>query len=102
MISDTNWHQVVGTWDGAKKRVYIDGKADPQFLNWSGTVNTGGGKPFAIGKLGSLGFAQFQGSMDEVHVSNTARSADWIAAEFDNQRELSRFYSISRGGTNAY
>lgn len=37
----------------------------------------------------------FSGSIDEVRVSNIARSADWIATEYNNQSSPSTFYTIS-------
>jgi uncharacterized protein (DUF2236 family) len=41
-------------------------------------------------------FARYwHGMLDEVHISNVARSADWIATEYNSQNSPSTFYSIS-------
>src|SRR5439155_8372487 len=45
----------------------------------------------------------FHGSMDELRVSSTNRSGDWITTEYNNQSSPSTFYSISAasgGGGN--
>jgi hypothetical protein len=38
--------------------------------------------------------ADFQGLIDEVRVSNIARSPDWIATEYNNERRPSTFFSV--------
>jgi len=37
----------------------------------------------------------WHGVLDEVHISSGARSADWIATEYNNQSSPSTFYSIA-------
>jgi hypothetical protein len=46
--------------------------------------------------IGSIygGFDEFDGIVDEVRVSNSARSGDWIAAEYANQSSPNTFYAI--------
>jgi len=49
--------------------------------------------------------AYLTGSVDEARVSNTARGADWILTEYNNQSSPSTFYTLSNipgagGGTN--
>ena len=41
----------------------------------------------------------YQGSLDEVRVSNVARSADWIAAQYANQSSPATFVSFGPEGT---
>jgi hypothetical protein len=36
----------------------------------------------------------FTGSLDEVQLSNSVRSAQWIATEYANQNSPSTFYSV--------
>ncbi|MFX1243260.1 MAG: DUF2341 domain-containing protein, partial [Promethearchaeota archaeon] len=38
----------------------------------------------------------FNGTIDEVHISNIARSASWIKTEYNNQYKPSNFYSIGK------
>jgi hypothetical protein len=42
----------------------------------------------AIGKLREFAGGYFVGSLDEVLVSNTARSADWIKTEYNEDMSL--------------
>jgi len=37
----------------------------------------------------------FNGAIDEVRVSNIARSPDWISTEYANQSQPLTFYTIS-------
>ena len=43
----------------------------------------------------------FDGLIDEVRVSNAARSADWIQTEYNNQSSPSTFYSLGVNETSA-
>jgi hypothetical protein len=52
-----------------------------------------------IGRWAAIGYQK--GSLDEFRVSNTARSADWIATEYNNQSSPSTFYSIGGAGVPA-
>jgi hypothetical protein len=36
----------------------------------------------------------FTGTLDEVRVSKTARSADWVKTEYNNQNSPSSFYAL--------
>ena len=47
-----------------------------------------------FGKNDIIGGQYFNGSLDEVRISNTVRSADWIATEYNNQSSPSAFYTI--------
>ncbi|WP_428266244.1 DUF2341 domain-containing protein [Haliangium sp.] len=71
------WHYIVGTWDGVKMRLYVDGVADPAELERPGNFD-------ATNANFALGIAQYPypGDMDEVRVSNLARSAAWIEAQY--------------------
>ena len=74
---DANWHHVVGTYDGATLRLYLDGApfglwtdASPNSLPSTGTFKIGGDTVF------------WDGSLDEVAFYNTALSADRIAVHY--------------------
>ena len=41
------------------------------------------------------------GSLDEIRVSNTVRSADWIATEYNNQSSPATFYILGSESGNA-
>jgi hypothetical protein len=48
---------------------------------------------------GDLAGAPFNGSLDEFRISNTIRSPDWIATEYNNQSSPGTFYTL--GAENA-
>src|SRR5260370_31555489 len=58
-----------------------------------GTLWTGGNQ-WKIGQYDAPTNAYFDGTMDEVEISTVARSADWIAAQFNNQSSPQTFYSV--------
>jgi len=76
------------SFDGTRAMVFVDGVAvaGPREVSWNllletaqigGALNPGPGESVEGIKMGS-----FQGLIDEVRISNVARSADWIAAEY--------------------
>lgn len=108
---DSNWHYIAGTFSGTTGTIYLDGTSGGTVtvtagINW--TDHTGASDypnpaQFFIGasktnQLGSgatipdAGF--FDGIMDEVRVSSTARSADWIKTCYNNQNAPSTFITV--------
>jgi prepilin-type N-terminal cleavage/methylation domain-containing protein len=96
----TGWHYYSYTVDGANyiQTMYIDGVQQGQTTNaqaisytspYSGTVTVIGAHGCECGTT-----FHFAGSIDEVRVSNSARSADWIATEYNNQNSPSTFYTV--------
>ena len=51
--------------------------------------------PFRVGDWGGGGDFDFEGSIDELRMSSTARSDAWIHAEYENQRSGSSFLSVT-------
>ncbi len=106
--NDGNWHHVALVLPSGGSRtsdvvVYLDGVLKSA-SGGSLTLNTSGAD-FAVGTVpGFHGNYGFNGLVDEIRVSNTARSADWIATEYNNQSSPSTFYSLgsatSYGGPN--
>ncbi len=85
-----SWHHMAATYDGSKTsagiRLYIDG-AQPAQSDYSagsyGSMNNTG-TPVRIGSYSGSGY-DMDGRIDEVRISNTARSGCWIDAEYDNE-----------------
>jgi Tfp pilus tip-associated adhesin PilY1 len=73
------WYYVVGTWDGTTLKVYLDGQ-EKKSETPGGTLTDPGDARI------SHPTETMNGVIDEVHVSNTARSAVWIATEYNNQQ----------------
>ena len=96
-LADGSWHHLVGTYDGATMKLYVDGSL----------VKSGGGGSFAGFSAGTIFLGRAaassvytNGSVDEVRVSNLARTADWIATEYSNQNNPASFYSVVWGQTS--
>jgi len=97
-----SWHHFGFTFDGTNAKLYVDGD------QYGGSV-----APTGYGAVGSVklmtrgdatsGFCA--GSLDEVRISNTNRSEDWIKTSYESQNSPSTFYTIaseeSEGSSNA-
>ncbi|MFW9773597.1 MAG: DUF2341 domain-containing protein, partial [Candidatus Thorarchaeota archaeon] len=90
---------VVSNLDGYL-RLYVNGDLEDE------TTWTGGTTPWGYG-VGALrigianpGAAIYRwpmyGKIDEIRISDSVRSADWIKTEYKNQADPSSFYSISK------
>ena len=95
---DNSWHHVVITYDGSRDvsglRVYVDG-SEPTTQATANTVNAGDSMAttlnFYLGRNSGDTAAWYNGALDEVRISSIARSADWIATEYNNQNSPGTF-----------
>ena len=95
--STSGWHYVSMTFDdaGNLQKNYVDGV---QVSSTSATTSlfygAGSGSNTIIGNHGNAGANySFAGSLDEVRVTSTVRSAGWLLTEFNNQSSPATFYS---------
>jgi hypothetical protein len=90
------WHHVAGTWDGNSWRLYVDGANVATTSATQGPIANQ--EQFVIGGQDSSGHVQqlMSGMLDEVRVSKTARSAGWIATEYNNESNPSSFYTVGQ------
>ena len=80
LLPKSEWFQVVYSYDGQNDRIYVNGQFDMSAPTASDIeVLT----PVRM-RIGN----GFLGDMDEVRVSNEARSADWVKLQFENQKLL--------------
>lgn len=91
-VSQSVWHYIVATWNGATINFFIDGVLDNHQTQTVTPVNTA--TTLHIGSDASQVFTSTS-SMDELHLSLTARTTDWILTEYRNQNSPSTFYSVS-------
>jgi hypothetical protein len=87
--SDSNitpglWYHIVGTYDGTIGNIYINGLAQSSPFS-SAAALPASSKNVSIGRRTDGATDYFNGLMDEVRLSNVARSADWILTEYRNQ-----------------
>jgi hypothetical protein len=88
------WYHVVMTRASGTAYFYVNGTQ---------TAGTSVSTPNAPNNYLTIGnqldgsntpFRYFNGIIDEVRISSTPRSADWIKTEYNNQKALSSFYSV--------
>ncbi len=97
-LSPNSWNHLVlvRTGDNASGgyAAYLNGSLTGQTASGS----LGSGNTITLGYRPDQPGQPWNGNLDEIRVSNIARSADWIAAEYNNQKNPSTFYSIGAGG----
>jgi Concanavalin A-like lectin/glucanases superfamily/Domain of unknown function (DUF2341) len=89
------FHHVAASWDGANWNLYLDGALAIQAASGQGPAASS--EPFTMGAQTFSGGVPFQflnGAIEEVRVSSSARSAGWIAAEYNNQSAPAGFYNV--------
>jgi hypothetical protein len=89
-LSLREWYSVVCVRSGSNRMIYINGTEDI-----SDTFST------AIETITeTLTIARspdnLNGTLDEIRLSNVARSADWIITEYNNQYDPNSFYSVGK------
>ena len=99
------WSYVTGTYDGSSIKVYINGieRANKAYTN---PIATNAVHLFIAGRVNGTGNTggstfTFNGVMDEVKISDNARSAGWILTEYNNQYASSTFSTIGGEETGA-
>jgi hypothetical protein len=100
-VNDGNWHHLAATLNTSTNTMtlYVDGVSQ-------GTGDCTGADGFTgylrIGSYRLYGMPNandgyFSGKIDEVRFSNSVRSADWIATEYNNESNPSAFYGVGSG-----
>lgn len=90
-LSTNAWQCWVATYDGSYLRVYLNGDLDCTPIVWAEALRTMEGN-MSIAYPSSA--ADMDGLIDEVRISNVARSAGWISTTYNNQFSPSTFYSV--------
>jgi hypothetical protein len=90
VVSAGTWYHLVLTWDGTNVRGYKDGALNFGPTSYSGLTTVGNIYVSAWDATAEW----FDGTLDEVRISNTARSADWIETEYNNQSDPTGFYTV--------
>jgi len=90
-ITAGSWQYVAATYNGTEQRWFINGSSVGT-ENITGTIATNS-EPLLIGKALDA-TTLFHGTIDEVRISSTARSAGWILTSYNNQSSPATFYSL--------
>jgi len=92
------WHYLQGVYNGSTLSTYVDGT---QYGILSTTTNPSSTTAYYIG-AGEGGTQYFfNGTIDEARVSNVAKSADWIKAEYVDQNSPTSFTTVGSTSTNS-
>jgi hypothetical protein len=99
-VSGGTWHYIVATYDGSIMKIFVDGVQDPNTLvKTNAIVPSSSEKGFWIGHgdqpKDKVWSGEYEGQIDEVRISDVARSSDWIVTEYNNQNDPDNFYSIT-------
>lgn len=86
LVADGTWRHLAGSWDGETVRLYVDGALDAS-SPYSGSLQSGQSNDLLIGRGENNSPDYFRGDLDEIRLSRTARSADWIQAGYQNQQQ---------------
>ena len=91
-VDTSAFHHIAGTFDGSNLRLYKDGALIAGPIAASPATASNPSAAIAT----SFGGFFFDGDVDELRISNTNRSANWVAAEYSNQNSPGTF--IAMGG----
>lgn len=99
--NDGNWHFAVATFANGTADLYADGQLvgtgqgstygySPIYAYFVATVDAESDSSGLDSRLWKF----LDGEIDEINVSNTARSGDWIQTQYNNQSSPSTFYKF--------
>jgi RHS repeat-associated protein len=99
--NDNNWHYATISFENGVNKLYADGQlvatgSQGTFgysVNYAYFVGTENIEP-DNSSLDSRPWRYLNGEIDEINVSNTARSGDWIQTQYNNQSSPSTFYTF--------
>lgn len=100
-VNSNTWRHIVGVYNAGTTRIFIDGVQNVSFTQGTsfGTGNTrfgfiGVGSEASTFNSNQGPSDNFNGDIDELRISNVARTANWIQTEFNNQKTPSTFLSF--------
>jgi hypothetical protein len=88
-VGTGTWAYLVGVNDGVNSYMYLNGVLVGSVASVNAYTGYSGANVIAGGSTSGLGYIQEK--LDEMRVSNAARTADWIATEYNNQNSPSTF-----------
>ncbi len=99
VVNDGSWHYWTGVYNGGgagSLDMYRDGALNNGSLYGSipGSIQSSSERVMVGAYDGGGPGGYFTGSLDEIRISDIARSADWIKTEYNNQSAPSSFYAL--------
>ncbi|HHP7234254.1 MAG TPA: PilC/PilY family type IV pilus protein [Desulfobacterales bacterium] len=93
VLNQDQWYFIYGIYDGTTARVFVNGSQDGSDNN-SGNLVSSGAAPLVMGRRAIGDNRFFEGIIDEVRVSNVARSTCWMQTEYSNQNNPGAFIAV--------
>jgi len=90
VLQPDQWYHLVGVYDGSQIRLYVNGTQTGTPKSISGTIASTNDTCY----VGRYTTPYMNGTIDEVRISNTSRSASWVSTEYNNQHSPSTFYTF--------
>jgi hypothetical protein len=88
-VVNNSWNNVVATWDGTNKRIYVNGILRATSANLTGTVTQNSTGAAYIGIYGNFAGYPFNGRISQTQIYNRALTASEIQQNFNAKK--SRF-----------
>ena len=80
-VVNNQWNNVVATWDGTNKRIYVNGVLRATSANLTGTITQNATGIALIGRHGSAGYP-FNGRIAQTQIYNRALTASEVQQNF--------------------
>lgn len=91
-VNDDAWHHIAASLNSGSVAFYKDGSADGTASRTPSMSYSGQRCLFSVSD-GSGNY--FLGSIDEIRISDSLRSADWLATEYNNQNDQAAFWGLA-------
>lgn len=92
---DGAWHHMAVTHNGTTMKVIIDGV---ERVSVSETIATSTGADLYFGRY--VAGSYLPGKLEEIRISNTGRSNEWIITTYESAKNPNTFYSLGSEETN--
>jgi hypothetical protein len=103
-VATDEWHHVAGIYDNTnplnvKMRIFLDGILDNEMISDQPSVYLSD-ETVLLGAMwqGALKYGFWNGYLDEVRISDTPRSSDWMAAQYRSMTDS----FVSFGAVESY
>lgn len=97
VLNDGDWHFVTATWDQSIMKIYVDGKLDATPVTKTGKmVDTPDKMTIGYGRRvqgGNSYWDYYDGLIDDLRISNIARSAKEIKDAYENSTPIAKRYA---------
>ena len=95
-VKNNSWAYICGTWTGTNGYIYYNTSLDNTVAG-SGTMNSGANFKTIIGagRLAANSYRSYvDGIIDEIRISKTARSSDWLNTSFHSGNQTTGFLTL--------